>query len=298
MKKKIVLGLMLTTICAAAIVGCGASNSNNTSKAASKESETEEKNAGVSNPWVDTDKDGLAEATGIELSAPDGATNVLYSYMKEDNLAQVSYELDSAKWVYRAQSADELTDISGLNYKGMTEEKGTVSNRDAIYYSHAAEDDEDSVQMVNWYDVVTGITYSLSATGKDLDGMDIQAYAEAVYVSLQDDATDDADADSSSELNDYFIGEHTKSDDGSTLAIAQNSDGTYSVDINITRLCSLENGIGTFADHKMTFTVQDPSENELQGIIYRDSDGTLTVKITDSTWEYLPDDEVISGFED
>lgn len=46
----------------------------------------------------------------------------------------------------------------------------------------------------------------------------------------------------------------------------------------------------------MTFEVEDPNKNKLSGTIYRDSDDSLTVKITDSTWELLPSDEVLDGF--
>ena len=72
--------------------------------------------------------------------------------------------------------------------------------------------------------------------------------------------------------------------------------GTFKVDINIVRLCSLENGVGTFDDHKMIFTVDDPNEAKLTGVIYRDSDNSLTIEITDSTWMLLPSGEVLSGF--
>ena len=46
----------------------------------------------------------------------------------------------------------------------------------------------------------------------------------------------------------------------------------------------------------MTFVVQDPSENEMSGVIYCDSDNSLIVQITDSTWELLPTGETLDGF--
>ncbi len=126
--------------------------------------------------------------------------------------------------------------------------------------------------------------------------MDIQAYAENLYVPLQGDATDDPEKDRENELNEYFLGEHKRSEDGSTLDIEDNGDGTFDIDINIVRLCSLEDGVGTFTEHKMTFDVTDPNGNPMSGVIYRDNDNSLTVKITDSTWDYLPNDEVLEGF--
>ncbi len=254
--------------------------------------------AGLANPWTESDMQGVAEATGFEMTAPEGATDVVYGYMQAIGLAQMSYVLDETKWVYRIQAADELTDISGMAYEWTAEEEGKVAERNAVYYVYCAPEDgeENDVQVVNWYDAVTGVTYSLSAVSKDLDGMDIQAVAESLYVPLQGDATGDADADSKSELADYFLGEHKRSYDESVLTVSDNNDGTFTIALSITRLCSLENGVGTFEDHKLNFEIEDPSENKMTGTIYRGSDDSLTVEITDSTWEYLKTGDVLEGF--
>ncbi len=312
MKKRFLLAA--AALCVVTATACGApaakettaaetaADAEITTEAATEEaataaaSEAETAAAQLANPWTESDAAGVAEATGFEMQAPEGAEAVSYSYMAEDKLAQMSYRLDGADWVYRMQSADELTDISGMNYTWDSEEEGTVSDRKAMYYAFGGLEDPENVQLVNWYDAVTGVTYSLSASAKELNGMDIQAFAESIFAPLQGEATDDAEADRRNELDSYFLGTHTSSYDGSELSIAENSDGTFSIDISIVRLCSLENGIGTFEDHKMYFEVEDPSGNPMSGVIYRDSDNSLDVKITDSTWEYLLNDEVISGF--
>ena len=286
MKKKIGIVLALALVGAMALTGCGSTTTDSSSA------------EGTANPWTETDKQGVAEATGFDMEAPDGATDVAYSYMAESGLAQMTYKLDDLDWTYRMQQADELTDISGLNYDWGTDElEGKVLEMPAMYYGYATDgDDPDYVHLVNWYDAVPGVTYSLAASGKDMDGMDIQAFAEEIYEPLQGEATDDPEADRVTELNDYFLGEHKRSYDDSTLTIAENSDGTFDVDLSVTRLCSLEDGVGTFDEHKMTFTVKDPSGNDMTGMIYRDSDNSLCVKITESTWELLPTDEVLEGF--
>ena len=174
MKKRcgLIIILALLSLC-----GCGAEKANT---------------ATIANPWTDSDEKGVLEATGFDLVAPEGATDVIYSYMEEDKMAQVTYNLDNASWVYRVKPANSLEDISGMNYEWKYNDNGTVSGREAVYmaWSDAPEnaeyiDSTQSVQVVNWYDVVPGVTYSLSASGTDLNGMDIQVFAEQLFVPLQ-----------------------------------------------------------------------------------------------------------------
>ena len=311
MKKKLILTLTAAAVSMAMITGCGSSSETATTEASQTESEaaesteaegteSEEDVIGMANPWIESDEQGVLEATGFDIKAPEGATDVAYSYIPDNKLAQMQYVLDDINWTYRMEPSDELMDISGMYY-GWTEDdgdKGTVSGREAVYYGYLApeDSDEESAQLVNWYDAVTGVTYSLSAVAKDLDGMDIQAYAEKLYVPLQGEATDDPEGDRANELKEYFIGEHESSYDGSKLTISDNGDDTFNVNIDIFRLCSLENAVGTFENHKMNFEAEDPNGNKMTGMIYRDSDNSLTVKITDSSWDLLPTDETIEGF--
>lgn len=257
----------------------------------------------VTNPWVDSDEQGVMEAIGFDMKAPQDATDVRYSYMKESQIAQMTYEKDQISWVYRMKATPELVDISGMNYEWSLVDNGTVGGRNAVYYSFSTAtekteyiDSTNTVQVVNWYDDLIGVSYSLSASGKDLNGMDIQVYAEELYAPLQTEVTDDEQKDREDEVKEYFLGEHIRSYDESSIVIEEAQDGQYNVDISIIRLCALEDGVGTFEDHVMNFTVIDPSENELQGKIYRDTDNTLTIEITKSTWEYLPIGEKLTDF--
>lgn len=315
MNKKMVSIMIAAAIGAAVVTGCstspdGTANNAQTNQAEDAEAvssaetaepastDTEAEATQIANPWTESDEEGVAEATGFVMTPPEGASEVVYSYMSEDGLAQMSYVLDNAQWNYRMQMADELTDISGLFYEWGSELDGTVSGLTAKYYGYAASEEEDAemVHLVNWYDAVAGVTYSLSASGTDLDGMDIQVYAEDLYQPLQSDATDDPEGDRREELDNYFLGEHVKSYDSSSVTISENDDGTFAVNISIFRLCDMD-GTGTFQDHKMYFEVTDPSGGTMGGMIYRDSDNSLSVKITDSTWDLLPNDKVIEGFE-
>jgi hypothetical protein len=323
MKKKLIFA-MTAMMLGAAMTGCGSSTTTETTAASeaettADETETSETSAEEStaeagseaaeettaaaqlaNPWTESDRDGVIEATGFEMDAPEGATDVFYSYMEEGKLAQMTYTLNGEEWTYRMQMTSEFTDLSGMNYEWTSVEDGTVSGRTAKYYYYGTGDlnntEVNDVEVVNWYDIVPGIMYSLSVTGPDLNGLDIQVVAENMFVPLQGEATDDPERDRRNELDDYFLGKHTSSYDGSTLEITENEDGTFGVVIDIFRLCSLDDGVGTFDDHKMYFTATDPAEGKLSGVIYRDNDNTLTIKITDSTWDYLHNDETIGDF--
>lgn len=189
MKKNIISLLAVLTVGMMIFAGCSSNKGSEeqSAEAAETTETTEAAEQEIANPWTQSDEQGVAEATGFEIAAPEGATDVSYSYMAEGKMAQMTYVLNEIKWTYRMQMADALTDISGMEYTWASEEKGTVSEREAMYYSYCAPEDgtEDDVQVVNWYDVVPGVVYSLSATAKDLDGMDIQAYAESLFVPLQ-----------------------------------------------------------------------------------------------------------------
>lgn len=112
------------------------------------------------------------------------------------------------------------------------------------------------------------------------------------------DTTDDTknDTKSESEIEKYFIGEHKRSYDESVLTISDKGDGTFGISLCIVKLCNLENGTGTYKDGKMTFVIEDPSDGKLSGEISRETDNSLTVKITDSTWGLINNGDVFDGF--
>jgi len=65
---------------------------------------------GMANPWIESDRQGVIDATGIELLSPEGASGVYYQYMEPEKMAELSYQTDGTQWVLRAQSASELLD--------------------------------------------------------------------------------------------------------------------------------------------------------------------------------------------
>lgn len=195
--KKIFWTMAAATCIAAAAVGCGKASTGKDSVAESAvESTVAVEEDSVANPWHESDKEGVLEATGIELITPDDAEYATYSYLDTENLAQVSYVRGTQNWVYRAVASDVYDDISGLYYDWASEESVEVSGRHADLCSYS--DDNETIWVINWYDEVPGIMYSLSVTAgsaEDLDGLDMQGMAEALFIPMQDDTDDDVSGD-------------------------------------------------------------------------------------------------------
>ncbi len=189
MKKNKKIRLVLAGVCAMALLaGCGKQTETpeKPSETAEKPEAGQEQNTQIGNPWIDTDREGLLEATGFEMDAPKGASDLHYSYM--ENMGQLKFTLDGNKWCYRIQPAEKLEDISGAYYEWDVEDPGTVAGKEAVFlaWSDADEnteyiDDVAGAQVVNWFDPEAGLTYSLYVAGDELNGMDLQVYAEQLY---------------------------------------------------------------------------------------------------------------------
>ena len=156
---------------------------------ATEEPEAEEPEASVSNPWTDSDREGVLAATGFDLNVPDEAENVVYSYMEADKLAQVSYVMNDHDWTYRVQPTDGLQDISGMYYEWVAEEDTNVADCEAEIKAYVENngdpdnlDDMFSVQVLNWYDATEGATHSVSISGRAVDGLDLSVYAEDMWM--------------------------------------------------------------------------------------------------------------------
>ena len=138
----------------------------------------------MSIPWLDSDKAGVLEATGFDMTPPADAANVAYSFMPSTGMAQMNYVMDNAMWIYRMKPAEALEDISEVycdwDYEGET----LVAGMMAMEYSYATAPQGDFIdnmsctRVINWYDAVNKVTHSLAVLGTDLNGMDIAVFAE------------------------------------------------------------------------------------------------------------------------
>ena len=212
MKKRFTVLAVTGVMSAAMLAGCGEKTAPTTSPAAqttaavTEAPETPEATeapkgegaenpgeVGMANPWRDATEE---EANGLIprlFTAPDGAEVLSWMVLDdpteangEDNpLVDLQFELDGNIFDARAQvTGDDYLDLSGLYYEWTAEDEVTLANwggGNMKGNTYRNINDTGYVDLITWYDVEIGISYSLSVAAEDLDGFDIQAIAEQMY---------------------------------------------------------------------------------------------------------------------
>ena len=177
MKNKKTCALICLALAVLLLAACGAS----------EPEPTEEPMAvGLPNPIHEVDRQGLVDATGIPLDAPEGAEDVRYSYIELTNdhpIAQMNFTLDGAKAYVRVQATGELApiDISGLYYDWTEQQEVSVGYCSGVACTNG------EAGYVSWLDVVPGLAYNLGMT----EGASIEKLTELanlVFVPVQGDA--------------------------------------------------------------------------------------------------------------
>jgi len=145
---------------------------------------------GLANPWTDMTKDELEQASGVAFGLPEGAENVVYRWLESETLAEMQFTLDGDEYCARikpaALEAGQLENISGMYYAWENEESVAIGSCEGTigqYMTGSAE----WVELCQWYDAAPGLMYSLSVYSTDLDGLDLAAIAQTVYVPMQGD---------------------------------------------------------------------------------------------------------------
>ncbi len=148
---------------------------------------------GMANPWRDSTEEEANELIPRLFTAPDGAEVLSWMVLDdpteangEDNpLVDLQFELDGNIFDARAQvTGDDYLDLSGLYYEWTAEDEVTLANwggGNMKGNTYRNINDTGYVDLITWYDVEIGISYSLSVAAEDLDGFDIQAVAEQMY---------------------------------------------------------------------------------------------------------------------
>ncbi len=146
---------------------------------------------GMENPWLELSAEELMQLSGFEFALPEGAEDVIYRYLPEEQLAEMQFSLFGDEFCARIQPAaleyGQLMNISDIYLPMENEEEITVKHCYG-WIGQSQTGSEDWVELCLWYDIVPGVMYSLSVYSTDLDGLDLTAVAEQVYVPVQGDA--------------------------------------------------------------------------------------------------------------
>ncbi len=152
------------------------------------------KSTRIANPWKEISEEEASALVPNLFKAPDEATNIRWSSVQvqvtEESqflgpLVQLSFELDGLNYTAREQFvSDASVDVSGMYYQWTEADEVTLANwgggaMPAKTYRYKGENE--AAALCTWYDEETGALYSLSVSSHDLDGVDIQAVAEAIY---------------------------------------------------------------------------------------------------------------------
>ena len=141
---------------------------------------------GMVNPWTEVTEEEFAEKLGLYFAVPEGAENVVFRVLESEGLGEMLFTLDGMDYTARVKAAPEFEDISGMYYEWDNETDIEVNGRAGKEYR--AKDEDKTVDLAMWCDIVPGIMYSLSTEGEDLDGFDIVAVCEMVFSPMQEDA--------------------------------------------------------------------------------------------------------------
>ena len=248
----------------------------------------EEQTDDLPNPIEETTAEGITEASGFVLTAPEDAEDVKYAIINADEPTyEMSFTLDGKEYCYRVTPTVvvEAVDSTGLNYEWDYEDV-TVAGFDAKYASN------DEATALYWLDIVPGINYSLGCDA-NVAAEDMIALAETLFAPVQGDS--DGDETDGSELAQLMAG-HYEDENSNTVDIMYTGMSTYDVTIGINRLSTFD-GIGRFEEGCVKFTVEAPDGSTITGRFFHAVEGEgFDLCFTDSQWDLLEGGTSFEGF--
>jgi len=150
--------------------------------------------AGIANPWRETDPEELRQVYGYGFAIPEDAEDISWLIKDELQMAEMRFYIDEAALSARVAAMDP-EDISGMYYdRWDVEEPCLIDGCEGTL--RRVTDEGMTIDVCLWYDPEQGMTWSLTAEDDDLDGFDITAVAEQLYLSADEtEARDEGGAD-------------------------------------------------------------------------------------------------------
>ena len=142
--------------------------------------------AGVSmiNPWEDLPLDQVQKLIGVPMNIPEGAEKAISRWYEGEKMAELQFFRTNGDFCFRAKPVaprGELIDISGMYYTWKDEEDVTVGGCTGTL-AQVQSETGDWVQRCLWYDNAAGVSYSLTVVAPDVDGLDLIALAEQIFL--------------------------------------------------------------------------------------------------------------------
>lgn len=141
---------------------------------------------GMPNPLSEASVKGILEAIGVELPAPDFANSASWFVINGNpRIGELRFSVGGQNYVYRVAAMNAFDDISGMYYTW------TETSTARVGYNEAKVSlIRDEQGVIQWYDVVPGLMYSLSVDS-GADAALLAETANAIYAPVQGDADGD-----------------------------------------------------------------------------------------------------------
>lgn len=321
MKKSIMrkrYAVIASVMMLALVTGCGKEEKTTeatTEVTTQAEVTTEEAVGGAktANPWKSiTEEEAVAKIPRL-FKAPDDAEDIKWSVMESEEIkepmVQLEFESNDTDFTARAQVGGNEEDISGMYVKWTATEDVTLSNwgdgnMPAKIYSYTGDGEDDNM-LITWFDVEIGINYSLSATGDDLNGLDLQAVADQIYADREASAGD-SEAASEDGQNPVMniIGKYgcdratmtieAEGDDEARINVTWGSSAFEHAEWNMVGKFDTATNTVNYTDcEKKVITYKDDDTIEKEEVVY--TDGTGSIKVNDDySLEWTDDKEHIA----
>ena len=136
------------------------------------------------NPWENMPVDQLQQLIGVPINIPEGAEKPVFRWYAAEKMAEMQFFWVNGDFCFRAQPVaprGELIDISGMYFTWKDEENISVGGCTGTI-AQVQSETGDWVQRCLWYDNAAGVSYSLTVVAPDVDGLDLAALAEQIFL--------------------------------------------------------------------------------------------------------------------
>ena len=147
---------------------------------------TGEMSTGLANPLHESSVAGILEKVGVSLPAPDFANSASWFVINGNPvIGELRFAVGEQNYCYRVAQAVSYSDISGMYYTWTNSGSASVDYNNATVCFIPGEQG-----IIQWYDVVPGVMYSLSVdSGADAAGL--TEMANKIFKPLQGDVGGD-----------------------------------------------------------------------------------------------------------